>query len=85
MNRAADLGGRTRRAWICSLITVNIVFGFAHSYQGITGIIDEGLAGVLLGILYLGGGNNLALPIVAHGVQDTVDLLLIFFGKYPGI
>ena len=41
--------------------------------------------GVLLGLLYLGSGRNLSVPIVAHGVADTVDLLLIFFGKYPGV
>jgi hypothetical protein len=28
------------------------------------------------------GGTSV--PIVAHGVQDTIDVLLIFLGKYPG-
>jgi uncharacterized protein len=85
MNRVADLGKNTRLAWIVSLVAVNAAFGYAHSYQGITGIIDEGLMGVLLGLLYLGTGCNLSVPIIAHGVADTVDLLLIFFGKYPGM
>ena len=85
MNRVADLGRGTRRAWACSLILVNIVFGFAHGYQGMTGVIDEGLMGVLLGILYFLTGCNLSVPIIAHGVQDTIDLLLIFFRKYPGM
>ena len=58
---------------------------FAHSYQGITGIIDEGLMGVLLGLMYLGTGNNLSVPVIAHGVADTVDALLIFLGTYPGM
>jgi len=85
MNRVADLGRHTKRAWACSLILVNTVFGFAHGYQGVTGVLDEGLMGVLLGALYLLTGCNLAVPVVAHGVQDTIDLLLIFFGKYPGM
>ena len=85
MNRIADLGKHTRLAWIVSLVTVNVAFGYAHSYQGITGIIDEGLMGVLLGVLYLGTGCNLSVPIIAHGIADTVDLLLIFSGKYPGM
>jgi CAAX protease family protein len=85
MNRVADLGKRTRLAWIVSLIAVHVGFGFAHSYQGITGIIDEGFMGVLLGLLYLAAGCNLWAPIIAHGVADTVDMLLIFFGKYPGM
>jgi uncharacterized protein len=83
MSRFAGLGNRSRAALICSLIAVNCVFGLAHSYQGITGIIDEGFMGFLLGILYLATGCNLAVPIVAHGVSDTVDVLLIYLGKYP--
>ena len=85
MNRVADLMNRTRKAWIVSLIVVHVVFGLSHSYQGLTGVIDEGLMGVLLAALYLRTGRNLAVPIVAHGVQDTIDLILMFTGKYPGM
>ena len=81
MNRVADLGNRSRLAWAASLVLVNVGFGFAHSYQGITGIIDEGFMGLLLGLLYL--ATNLSVPIVAHGVADTIDVLLLFTGKYP--
>jgi membrane protease YdiL (CAAX protease family) len=85
MNRVAGLGKYTRLAWIVSLLAANAVFGLAHSNQGLTGIIEEGVAGVLLGFMYLGTGRNLAVPIVAHGVQDTIDMILIFFGKFPGM
>jgi hypothetical protein len=85
MNRVAGLGKRTKLAWIVSLILVNIGFGFAHAYQGVTGIIDEGFMGLLLGIIYLTADGDLFVPIIAHGVQDTIDLLLIFFGLYPGL
>ncbi|HEV8385358.1 MAG TPA: CPBP family intramembrane glutamic endopeptidase [Candidatus Acidoferrales bacterium] len=85
MNRAADLGGRTRAAWMASLIAVNLLFGLAHANQGATGIIEESIAGVMLGLLYLGTGRNLAVPIIAHGIQDTIDVVLIFFGKFPGM
>ena len=85
MNRVAGLGGHTRMAWFVSLIVVNTAFGYAHSNQGITGILDEGLMGVLLGLFYLGTGCNLSVPIISHGVADTVDMFLIFLGKYPGL
>ena len=85
MNRVADFFNRTQRAWIISLIVVHVGFGLAHAYQGITGVLDEGLAGLLLGILYLRTGRNLAVPIIAHGIQDTIDFILIFLGKYPGM
>ncbi len=85
MNRLADLMNRTRWAWVVSLIAVHIGFGLAHAYQGITGVIDEGLAGFLFGIVYLRNDRNLAVPIIAHGLGDTIDFLLIFLGKYPGM
>ena len=85
MNRVADLGNRTRLAWIVSLVVVNVAFGFAHSYQGVTGIVQEGFSGVLLGVMFLRTGKNLSVPIIAHGVADTLDILLIFLGKFPGL
>jgi CAAX protease family protein len=83
MNRIADLGRRTRGAWMISLIVVNVAFGLAHTYQGITGVIEAGLDGAILAWMYLGTKRNLSVPIIAHGVADTVDVLLIFLGKYP--
>ncbi|MGI9103440.1 MAG: CPBP family intramembrane glutamic endopeptidase [Terriglobales bacterium] len=85
MNRVADLLNRTRGAWVVSLIAVHVGFGLAHAYQGLTGVIDEGLMGLLLGIIYLRTGKNLSAPIVAHGIQDSIDFVLIFLGKYPGM
>jgi membrane protease YdiL (CAAX protease family) len=41
--------------------------------------------GIVLGLFYLGTGCNLSIPIVAHGIADTVDLLLIFLGEYTGM
>jgi CAAX protease family protein len=85
MNRVADVGGRTRAAWIVSLVIVNMVFGVAHGYQGLTGLIEEGISGLFLGLMYLRTGKNLSVPIIAHGVADTIDMVLIFFGKFPGM
>jgi uncharacterized protein len=84
MNRVADLLNRTRGAWMLSLIVVHLGFGLAHIYQGVTGAIDEALMGFLMGVIYLRTGRNLAVPIVAHGVADTIDFVLFFLGKYPG-
>ncbi len=83
MNRVAGLGNKSRTAWIISLLLVNAAFGMAHAYQGITGILDEGFMGLLLGLMFLLGGENLWIPIVAHGVQDSIDTLLLYSGHYP--
>ena len=85
MNRVADIFGRGRTAWALSLVIVSAVFGLAHGYQGLTGWIEEGIAGLALGLLYLRTGNNLWVPIIAHGVSDTIDMVLMYLGKMPGM
>jgi membrane protease YdiL (CAAX protease family) len=83
MNRVAELFRPGASATAIGLVTMSIVFGFAHAYQGVTGILDEGFMGLLLGLMYLAGGRNLLMPIVAHGVQDTIDVVLLYLGSYP--
>jgi hypothetical protein len=85
MNRVAGLLKKSRAAWIVSLIAVHVGFGFAHAYQGVTGIIDEGFMGLLLGLVYLRTRRSLAVPIVAHGVSDSIDVMLMFLKMYPGM
>jgi uncharacterized protein len=85
MNRMADLGRGTPTAWIVSLLVTSAIFGLTHYHQGLTGIVEEGSDGLILGLLYLGCRRNLAVPIVAHGVCDTIDIFLLFLGKYPGM
>lgn len=85
MNRVADLAGGTRWGWILSTLVVSAAFGVAHGYQGLTGVLTEGLAGLWLALLYLGTRRNLALPIIAHGIADTIDVILLYFGRFPGM
>lgn len=85
MNRVAGLFRSTRAAWILSLFAISIVFGCSHLDQGATGMIENIWDGLLLGALYLACGRNLAAPIVAHALTDTIDLVLIYLGKYPGM
>jgi membrane protease YdiL (CAAX protease family) len=85
MNRIAALIGDTRRGRLIALIFTSLVFGLAHFGQGITGVIENVIDGMILGSLYLAFGRSLAIPIIAHGVTDTMDFLLIFFHSYPGM
>jgi len=82
MNRAAGLIGAN---WVLSAVLVSVVFGFSHLDQGLTGMLENTLNGVILAIPYLVSGRNLVAPILAHGVQDTIDVLLIYLGRYPGM
>src|SRR6266478_1634025 len=85
MNRIAGVLGGSNRAWIVSFILMIILFGLHHFSQGVTGMSENIVDGAILGALYLATGRNLLAPIIAHGIQDTVDALLIYSGHYPGI
>jgi membrane protease YdiL (CAAX protease family) len=85
MNRVAGWLEGTRGAWLVSLVLVSAFFGWGHDTQGVTGIVQEGFAGLLLGLLYLGCGRNLGIPIVAHGVSNTLAFVLIYLDRYPGV
>ena len=84
MNRVAELVRPRQRRWIVSLLIVSALFGLAHGYQGLTGWVEEALAGLALGVIYLTSGRNLWLPVIAHGMCDTIDMVLLFLGKMPG-
>ncbi len=85
MNRMAGVFRGTRSAWVVSLVVISVVFGCSHIGQGATGMAENIWNGLLLGALYLACGRNLAVPIIAHGITDTADILLMYWGKYPGM
>jgi membrane protease YdiL (CAAX protease family) len=81
-NRLTDIVGAHRWGVAFALIGNALVFGVAHAYQGIAGVVDTFLAGLLLGLLYLLARRNLWLPILVHGIIDTLGFLLIFAGLF---
>jgi uncharacterized protein len=85
MERLAQVFGGGRAAWIASLMLSSVLFGWGHTEQGIAGWVQEGLSGLLLGVLFLAAGRNLVAPIVAHGVSNSMAFVLIYFGRYPGL
>jgi membrane protease YdiL (CAAX protease family) len=44
------------------------------------GILDDTVAGLVLGAAYLASGRNLWAPILAHGVIDTIGIVFVYFG-----
>jgi uncharacterized protein len=83
--RIAEFCGSGTRAWVLALVVVNVAFGLAHLYQGWNGVIQATVGGVLLGVLYLVTGRNLVAPIVAHGLGNSLDFILMYLGLYPGV
>lgn len=84
LNRLLGLVGRWRAPYSVGLVLASVLFGLAHAYQGAPGIIVETVSGLILGAVYLGCDRNLVVPIAVHGVVDTIDVVLGYFGQLPG-
>ena len=80
LTRAADLGNRVAWAYWIALIPVSVLFGYGHYYKGPVGIVDSGMAGLLLGGSYLLSRRNFWVPILAHGFIDTFAVVVAFLG-----
>jgi len=80
LTRAADVGGRSQIAYWAGVLIVSVLFGYGHCYKGPAGMIDSGMAGLVLGAAYLLSGRNLWVCILAHGFIDTFGLTVAFFG-----
>ena len=85
MTRLAEIGGFSAAAWIVAAIASSAIFGVAHLYQGVSGVVANALTGVVFATLYFATGRNLWPCIVAHGCLDTTGFVLIYFGVYPGL
>jgi membrane protease YdiL (CAAX protease family) len=80
LTRAADLGNRSKLAYVVAMLYVAVLFGFGHFYKGPAGVMDSTYSGLVLGGIYLLSGRNLWVPILAHGITDTVAVVATFMG-----
>jgi membrane protease YdiL (CAAX protease family) len=80
LTRAADIGKRSTTAYWVGIVVVSILFGYGHYYKGPSGIIDSGIAGLILGMAYMVAGRNLWACILTHGFIDTFGVIDAFFG-----
>jgi len=80
LNRAAEVGNRTKFAYAAALVVSSVLFGYGHYYKGPAGIVESSYSGLVLGSAYLFAGRNLWVPILAHGISDTFAVVMVFFG-----
>jgi CAAX protease family protein len=80
LTRAVDIGSRSTAAYWIGIVLVSILFGYGHYYKGVSGVIDSGVAGLILGSAYMLAGRNLWASIFAHGFIDTFGIIDAFFG-----
>ena len=56
------------------ILSASVLFGLAHTYQGITGVVKTTIVGVLFSILYIGLGSILPI-ILLHFLLDYMAKL----------
>lgn len=78
ISQIALLLGETAWARIIALILSSSLFGIGHAYQGRSGVFSTGAIGIFLGATYLASDFNLVMPILVHGIFDTIHLALIW-------
>ena len=72
-------GPTARTRWIAVVVGA-AGFALAHAYQGATGVVATGVAGLVLGALFVREEGRLWAPMVAHGTANTLALVALYFG-----
>jgi membrane protease YdiL (CAAX protease family) len=81
LKRLAIILGDTNKAWMLSAVMASIVFGFAHSYQGPSGIAVTAIFALLFGLIFIFNRNNLIVLVLTHGIYNMIAITLIYLGK----
>lgn len=78
MKQIAHILGDHKRAWIIAAAMIAVIFGLAHAYQGISGMVSTGIIGFVFGLLFYKNQQNLLLLVLIHGIYDMIGLTLIY-------
>tara|TARA_R110002096_G_scaffold49780_3_gene131223 strand:+ start:993 stop:1643 length:651 start_codon:yes stop_codon:yes gene_type:complete len=74
--------GKSKVSLLINILLLGIIFGWLHSYQGITGQIITGIIGILLAIIFYIRKYDLWFNVAVHGFFDTIALVFIYYGWY---
>lgn len=69
----------SKAAWPLAILS-SIVFGVAHAYQGIGGMVSTGLAGFAFAAIYVVNGRRLLTPMLVHMTLDSIGIVELYLG-----
>jgi membrane protease YdiL (CAAX protease family) len=81
--RLQRLLGTGRGAATLAILLQATTFGACHAYLGVRGIANAMVVGTVFGLGLGACGGNLWPLVLAHGLTDTITLLLLYLG-YAG-
>lgn len=73
----AVFSGTMTAKWLLALFSA-LLFGMAHRYQGLAGMITTGMIGFAFGAIFLLSQKRLWLTIITHGLYDVIGITLIY-------
>ncbi len=71
------LGSGPGVTWFAVILSAT-AFGIAHTYQGVTGVLSTGLAGLAFGAVFVRHGFNLWYPVFTHGFMNTLGITAVY-------
>ncbi|GCE13249.1 CPBP family glutamic-type intramembrane protease [Tengunoibacter tsumagoiensis] len=80
LNRFTDLFGTKIYGWIFALLFQAIIFGSAHGYEGLSGMINAATYGFFAGLIYLANKKNIWSGSIMHGLIDTLLTIFQYWG-----
>lgn len=80
MTQFAKFFGSSKISLVINILLFGFIFGWIHAYQGISGQILSGFAGMLYAIIFHIRKNDLWFNIAIHGFFDTIALVFIYNG-----
>lgn len=80
LNEVADLLGGGGAGWAASALLTSALFGAGHFYQGPGGVLATGVIGLVLAGAYVAADRNLWVPVLGHGLLDTLSLTALYLG-----
>lgn len=83
ISRFVDLLGDNRIGWMVGVLVSSVLFAIGHMNLGMASVLENFFFALVFAGLYLAVGRNLWLPIVAHGIYNTLGFVLIYLGLIP--
>jgi membrane protease YdiL (CAAX protease family) len=78
MKQLAEILGNRNISWFLAGLIISTLFGIAHLYQGLSGVISTGLIGFILAMIFMANRKNLILLMLIHGFYDMIGITMIF-------
>jgi len=80
LNRLTDVFGNHRIGLIIAATASSALFAIGHINLGIPSVLENFVFALVFAGLYVTAKRNLWLPIIAHGVCNTLGFILIYIG-----